>query len=168
MFFAALLTLAQHLSPVPPATGRQNEPFSVLHVIADDIGQEPAGTDWSAYPSLLSTSLGQLAARGVTFTRAYSWPICCPSRFAVEYGRYPRRENVERVGLPNPVGFGNLNLNAHSSAEDRPLLELVAMRAADRRRTGDRRGDERAARLDRGPPGDDLRARGRLSGLRIR
>lgn len=79
---AALLLFAcvQAAQPgTPPA------PSNVLVIIADDLG-------WSEMPYLESVS--EIADRGVTFSRAYGFPICSPSRYAALYGRWPRRADI--------------------------------------------------------------------------
>ena len=81
MLSALALLAAQSDQPArgtPPAQ-------SVLIVIADDLG-------WSE--RALLPSLDELARRGVTFERAYSFPLCSPTRTAVWQGVWPRRAGV--------------------------------------------------------------------------
>ena len=61
---------------------------NVLVIVGDDIG-------WTERSRL--TALDVLAANGVTFNRAYSWPVCSPTRHAALYGRYPRRAGIGDV-----------------------------------------------------------------------
>lgn len=58
---------------------------SVLVIVADDVGWP----EWGLMPGLQS-----LAAQGMTMERAYTWPICTPSRLALLLGTTPRRMGV--------------------------------------------------------------------------
>lgn len=69
-----LLSLAPQGAPPPPP--------SVLVIMADDVG-------WPERP--LMPALDVLASRGVEFRRAYTFPVCSPTRYAAMFGRYPRR-----------------------------------------------------------------------------
>lgn len=55
---------------------------NVVLVIADDFG-------WTE--RALMPSLDQIAMRGVTFERAYTFPLCSLTREAIFHGEYPRR-----------------------------------------------------------------------------
>jgi len=61
------------------------DPPSVLLLIGDDIG-------WPEMP--LMPNLRALAAQGMTFDRAYSMPLCTPSRMALLLGILPRVEGA--------------------------------------------------------------------------
>lgn len=67
----------------------------VLVIVLDDVGETER---------VLLPSLDAVAARGVTFQRFYSFPVCSPTRYAALAGRYPRREGIGDV------------INAHNSA----------------------------------------------------
>lgn len=71
------------------------QPASAIVIILDDVGE----TERALLPSL-----DALAARGVTFDRFYTFPVCSPTRYAALAGRYPRR-----------AGIGDV-INAHNSA----------------------------------------------------
>ena len=105
----ALLSLLALQTPAP----LEGEPAarSVLVVIADDFG-------WSE--RALMPSLDELARRGVTFERAYSWPLCSPTREAVWHGNYPRR-----TGVGDTVRAHNGELQAGESFS---LAEALAPR----------------------------------------
>lgn len=94
------LSAAPFALPVPP-------PPNVVLIVLDDFG-------WPEVP--LMPSLAAFADGGVTFTRAYSWPTCSPTRIAYRFGRYPRRE-----------GAGDLSFNAHNQTQDRLRLSLFSM-----------------------------------------
>lgn len=95
--------------PVPP-TRPQGTPYSAVLIILDDVGRIEM--------PLMPQSLGALALQGMDFQRAYSWTVCCPSRLAMTYGRYSRREGIgdvefngqtariplDRVALPELLG----------------------------------------------------------------
>lgn len=105
---------------------RRAPPPSVLVVLLDDVGQDPVGRNWSVTPPHLP-SLDALAAQGTVFARAYAWPVCSPTRFAALFGRLPRRANVERIGVPKAIGFGDVSLSPYSAIDDRLQLELVSL-----------------------------------------
>ncbi|HIK60456.1 MAG TPA: hypothetical protein EYF98_07170 [Planctomycetes bacterium] len=46
-------------------------------------------------------TIDALAARGVLFERAYSTPVCSPTRFNLLTGRYGRRRGIGRPLFPN-------------------------------------------------------------------
>src|SRR5262245_50935081 len=75
---------------------------SVGVIVLDDLG-------WSEYPML--TSLDALAAEGVTFTRAYSFPVCTTTRLAMSGGLYPRRDGVGSVELVSDSGARTVPLS---------------------------------------------------------
>jgi arylsulfatase A-like enzyme len=73
---------------------------NVLIVIADDFGVDAApgyatGLDKPPMPNLTS-----LQSTGVTFTRAWSNPLCSPTRATLLSGRYGFRTGVQYVALP--------------------------------------------------------------------
>jgi arylsulfatase B len=68
---------------------------SVLVIVGDDLG-------WPERH--LMPALDEISERGVTFERAYTFPVCSPTRFAALYGMLPRR-----------VGIGDV-INSHNSA----------------------------------------------------
>lgn len=90
----------------------------VVVIVPDDLG-------WSEVP--LMPSVQALASQAVTFTRAYVLPTCSPSRYALECGRYPRRqETVAVIGqlfVHQPNGIGDLSFNAHVGTQDRIPLD---------------------------------------------
>jgi arylsulfatase A-like enzyme len=98
----ALLTLAAEAaraadSPVPPAPASTVRPNIVL-ILADDLGWSDTSlmqpNDLSPTPNLR-----RLAARGITFTRAYAAsPLCSPTRASILTGQTPARN-----GSTSPV-----------------------------------------------------------------
>jgi len=90
-----------------PRPSRAGEPPSVLLVVLDDVGWP----EWGSMPVLQD-----LAAQGVTFTRAYGAPMCCPGRYELLFGRWPRRD-----------GLGGNALDAWDIAAPRLPLELVSL-----------------------------------------
>lgn len=107
MILAALAFLAQSILPLDPPAQR---PEHVLVIVADDFG-------WTE--RALMSSLDEIAARGVTFERFYSFPLCSPTREALMHGEWPRRSGVGaivrahdgdeqdtgRLSLPEALGF---------------------------------------------------------------
>lgn len=79
MLLPLLLTLAQDATPAPP---------DVLVLLADDV----AWTDIS--PHVPTPALDRLMAEGLTFRNAYVMPVCSSTRYALVFGRYPRRDGI--------------------------------------------------------------------------
>jgi arylsulfatase A-like enzyme len=98
-------SLAALLLAVAPVQTTPN----VLVVVADDLG-------WPDRPLL--PSLDALAAAGVTFTRAYSQPVCTTSRLEYTFGVLHRREGV------------GANLDAFDPNEGTLPLSLVSVAEA--------------------------------------
>ncbi len=67
---------------------------NVVVVLMDDVGAYDVGAYgyWSDQPS--TPTIDALAAEGATFTRAWSNPLCTPTRGSVHTGRYPFRTGV--------------------------------------------------------------------------
>ncbi|MEO1051055.1 MAG: sulfatase-like hydrolase/transferase [Bacteroidota bacterium] len=70
---------------------------NVLILIADDLGVDymstyGEGTDFAPTPNI-----NQLASEGVTFTNAWSNPVCSPTRATLLTGRYGFRNGVQTV-----------------------------------------------------------------------
>ena len=83
--------------PVGPSERVPLEPPNLLLVVADDLGTEhlswhPVGA--AAGSSAPTPVLASLAERGVSFTQAYSTPICGPARASLLTGRYPFRHGL--------------------------------------------------------------------------
>ena len=88
LLIAALTSLA--------AASRQN----VLFFISDDLNTALSGY---GHPQCRTPHLDRLAARGVSFTRAYcQYSVCGPSRASVLSGRYPLGTGVIQNGQPLP------------------------------------------------------------------
>jgi arylsulfatase A len=62
---------------------------NVLLILADDLGRETLGCYGGRTYS--TPNLDALAARGVRFDRAYTTPVCTPSRVQMITGQYPFR-----------------------------------------------------------------------------
>src|SRR5690349_19405342 len=81
-FLAALLVLsaATAVTAAPPA--RPN----IIVILADDLGYECIGANGGE--SYQTPHLDTLAAGGMRFDRAYSQPLCTPTRVQLMTGRY--------------------------------------------------------------------------------
>ncbi len=79
---------------------------NVLFLIADDLNTALSGY---GHPQCRTPNLDRLAARGVTFTRAYcQYSVCGPSRASIMSGRYPISTGVTRNDQPLPDGVVTL------------------------------------------------------------
>ena len=87
------------LSPLPLAatTTVAEPPKNIVLILADDLGW--ADTTLYGKTSLYETpNIQRLAARGMTFTRAYANPICSPTRASIMSG-----QNAARHGMTAPA-----------------------------------------------------------------
>ena len=71
--------------------GDEKQPMNVVFILADDLGWSDVtlygNTDYYETPNL-----ERLAARGLTFTRAYAAsPLCSPTRASIMTGQTPAR-----------------------------------------------------------------------------
>jgi arylsulfatase A-like enzyme len=64
----------------------------VVVIVLDDVGRDEVYPDVSFTPTI-----ERFASQGVRFERAYSWPVCSPTRYALNFGRYPRRNGIGDV-----------------------------------------------------------------------
>ncbi len=86
---------------VPAGTVRAQSRPNILLVIADDLNTR-IGPYADPALALHTPNLDRLAARGVTFTRAYSqFPVCGPSRASLLSGLYPERNGVVSNAFEN-------------------------------------------------------------------
>jgi len=81
----------------PPDVGADRP--NIILIMADDVGFEA----FSAYggTSYQTPHLDRLAATGMRFDRAFSQPLCTPSRVQIMTGQYNFR-NYEQFGILNP------------------------------------------------------------------
>lgn len=77
-----------------PVTAQEEKPMNIVFILADDLGWSDTSlyvtTDFYETPNI-----ERLAARGVTFTRAYAAsPLCSPTRASILTGQTPARNGV--------------------------------------------------------------------------
>lgn len=87
-------------------------PPNVIFILADDMGWGDLSRFGCA--DYVTTNLDRIATQGTTLTRAYTWPVCSPSRAALLTGMDPRRVGVPAVLLP---GGSGINSNSYTMAE---------------------------------------------------
>ena len=75
-------------------------PPNVLVLLGDDF-------NWTDLDAVPTPNLDGLAQRGMTFDRAYAFPVCSPSRYALLFGRYPRRDGIGGIVSQLPPGPDN-------------------------------------------------------------
>jgi arylsulfatase A-like enzyme len=80
------------------ACGRPPAKENVLIVVLDDVGVDRLAI-YGAAEGPATPNLDALAARGVRFTRAWSRPVCTPTRASIQTGRYGRRTGAT-MGWP--------------------------------------------------------------------
>lgn len=72
---------------------------NILLIMADDVGIEGLGCYGGT--SYKTPNLDQLASEGIRFTRAYSQPLCTPTRVQIMTGKYNHR-NWKYFGILDP------------------------------------------------------------------
>ncbi len=92
---------------VDTVMGMETRPPNVVLIMADDLGIEAIGCYGGE--SYATPHLDRLAADGMRFTRAYSQPLCTPTRVQLMTGRYNHR-NWRCFGILDPAAktFGHL------------------------------------------------------------
>lgn len=108
--FMALAWMTFSLYPVSAQPARSQP--NMVFILADDMGwgdiSRTGCTDYS------TPHIDSLADRGMTLTRAVTWPVCSPSRAALMTGMDPKRVGVPAVLLPGGAG---INTNSYTIAE---------------------------------------------------
>lgn len=85
---------------VPSAAGEEERP-NILLLFADDLGYEALGCYGSK--DFQTPNLDRFAAQGMRFLRAYTSPVCTPSRMTLYTGTYASRHGYYNV-LPVHLG----------------------------------------------------------------
>lgn len=95
--FTVLILLVVLQGCVKPKEDRPN----ILLIVADDLGYEKLG----CYGNLdnITPNLDEMASKGTLFTRAYTSPVCTPSRMSIYTGTYAPRHKYNTV-LPVHLG----------------------------------------------------------------
>lgn len=74
---------------------------NILFIVADDLGYEKLGCYGGINTN--TPNIDQLAKNGVQFMRAYTSPVCTPSRMSIYTGRYATKHQYTNV-LPVHLG----------------------------------------------------------------
>jgi len=100
---ATVLALAPALAGSGPVPAAQE---NVLVVVVDDVGKDIVGCYGDGGDPAPTPSIDWLAATGVRFDNAWSYPICSPTRAALQTGRHSFRTGVGAViGLEGDYGL---------------------------------------------------------------
>lgn len=91
------IATAVQAAPVRTVEGQEQRRPNIILILADDVGVEAFRSYGGEYAT---PNLSRLAAEGVTFDRAFSTPLCSPSRTRI----MTARENAK-----NYVAFGHLD-----------------------------------------------------------
>jgi arylsulfatase A-like enzyme len=94
------------LSTFSPLSAQQTHP-NLLLIIADDLGVDRLNGYHDGARMASTPTLDSLRAAGITFTNAFSAPVCSPTRAAMMSGKYGINNGVR--GVP-----GNLDLDQTS------------------------------------------------------
>ena len=112
---------AHEPTPAPPAPEpTPTLPHNLLLIVADDLGTDKVGA-YGEHPAAPPTpNIDRLAAQGVLFRNAYTYPTCSASRAALMTGRYGRR-----------TGMGGI-VELDQSTYELPLAEVLLPEVLDR------------------------------------
>ncbi len=121
--FLALATLLTSLSPA-------NDRPNIVLILADDLGW--ADTTLYGHTSLYETpNLERLAARGMTFTRAYTPnPLCSPTRSSILTGKHPARTGLTAPNCHTPPIILEASAG-ETAAPDRKLTAYTSVTRLD-------------------------------------
>ncbi len=86
---------------------------NILLVIADDMGVDaaPGYSEGSRKPNM--PNLSSLAASGVTFTNAWAYPQCAPTRASMLTGKYGYHTNVLNVNSHGTIQLSEKSLHTY-------------------------------------------------------
>ena len=127
--FSVGLLLACILPPVTAAAASQP---NFLVILADDLGW--ADTTLYGHTKLYETpNIERLAARGMTFTRAYTPnPLCSPTRASILTGLHPARTGLTAPNCHTPKVILTASV-AKTAAPDKPLTRYESVTRLDTR-----------------------------------
>jgi arylsulfatase A-like enzyme len=126
LLLAGVVHAAETETGKPPAPAADH--LNVLMILADDLGW--SDTTLYGTTALYETpNLERLAARGMTFTRAYAAsPLCSPTRASILTG-----QNPARLGLTTPnCHLPDVNLQVRTEDSGPPGEKVTPMRAVSR------------------------------------
>lgn len=114
--FLQSTTAATLSTLLPQSSNAVTNPPNILLIAADDLGYEKL----SCYGGLdlLTPNLDRMAKQGIRFTRAYTSPVCTPSRMSLYTGTYTPRHKYTTVlpvhlGTKEFVDFSTMPTTAH-------------------------------------------------------
>jgi len=88
----------------------QEKANNVLLIIADDWGADSHGLYGIGSSTAPTPTIDSLAAEGVRFLRAWSNPVCSPTRATILTGRYSFRTGVGAARVNNQIGLNEFTL----------------------------------------------------------
>ncbi len=104
--FAAALAMVAGFSDPPP---------NVVIILMDDVGRDKIGA-YGDHPSpAVTPNLDALAAQGVLFRGAWTYPVCSPTRAALLTGRLAERTGIGTIvsasdGVQTPLPLSEITL----------------------------------------------------------
>lgn len=96
-----LLTILSLVLALTIGVSQTKQPPNFLFIVADDLGYEKLGCYGGI--GVQTPNLDQLATSGIRFSRAYTSPVCTPSRMSIYTGQYAHRHGYTEV-LPVHLG----------------------------------------------------------------
>ena len=113
--FCLTLHFAVHLSDLSAADSKPSQP-NIVFILADDYGTGEVGCYGADHYK--TPHIDALANGGMRFTRAYTAPLCGPSRALILTGRYPFR-----------TGATNQDATARMSPETETMMPKILKQA---------------------------------------
>lgn len=115
------------MAPLTGAIAQHKKP-NIVFILADDLGWSDV-TLYGKTKLYETPHLARLAARGVTYTRAYAAsPLCSPTRASILTGQTPAR-----TGITAPTAhLGNVKLKASLQKNPGPANKSVILESATR------------------------------------
>ena len=95
------ITLLILLVALPGCKNPKEARPNILLIVADDLGYEKLGCYGNV--NKITPNLDEMAQKGTLFTRAYTSPVCTPSRMSIYTGSYASRHKYTTV-LPVHTG----------------------------------------------------------------
>ena len=124
MVFAALAVLLASALSVQAA----KKPMNVIFILADDLGYSDT-TLYGTTDFYQTPNLERLAARGMTFNRAYTnSPLCSPTRASIMTGQTPARHGSTRPSHHK----GEVRLKPILESSAKPSQKVVGIQTVNR------------------------------------
>ena len=123
--YLAFLTFLSCLGPCPDLRADKGSPSYVL-ILVDDLGYMDIGT-YNPKSFYETPNVDRLAKSGMKFTDGYAAnPVCSPTRFGIQTGRYPSRKDATNFFSGRRGGlFNSAPLHSRMDLEEVTIAEAL-------------------------------------------